>query len=130
MTNDQYFSSKGILLSIHDFQGDIQLINNTINNNFIYIPSAAFTNHPKYSNTEFEQESQNAGDINTYIRDVEDNKIETMFSDTLFFEVLSNTKLSSTDHLHFMNYYRHKEFDTRDKGFQSYSCIFIENVHS
>ena len=45
--------SKGIMLSIHDFHGNIELHKNLINNNMIYIPSATYTNHPKFDREEF-----------------------------------------------------------------------------
>ena len=43
--------SKGLVLSINDFMGPIEVLNSTFNKNMVFFPSAAYSNSPKFNNT-------------------------------------------------------------------------------
>ena len=43
--------SKGLVLSINDFKGPIEVFNSTFNKNMVFFPSAAYSNSPKFNNT-------------------------------------------------------------------------------
>jgi hypothetical protein len=43
--------SKGLVLSINDFNGPVEVFNSTFNKNIVFFPSASYSNSPKFNNT-------------------------------------------------------------------------------
>jgi len=43
--------SRGLVLSLNNFQGPVEVINSTFNKNMVFFPSAAFSNAPKFNET-------------------------------------------------------------------------------
>ena len=41
--------SRGIIFTINNFNGPIEIFNSTFNKNMVFFPSAAFSNSPKYN---------------------------------------------------------------------------------
>ena len=46
-------NGKGFILSVHQFEGRIKVLNNKIDNNMVFIPSAIFTNFPKVNESHY-----------------------------------------------------------------------------
>ena len=40
-------------MSVHDFHGNIEILDNTFSHNMVFMPSAIYANYPKYNQTVF-----------------------------------------------------------------------------
>ena len=116
-------------MSIHDFNGQIELLDNTISQNMVFMPSAIYSNYPKYNQTDFNIS------ITDFILNNENQAPigdEPVSSDAdLFFKVKSPHFSVVKHDIHFLNYYDHdKHSEILKKKFKTMSCIFIENTQA
>ena len=103
-TKEQQSTSKGIVLSVRNFQGNIELLDNTIANNIVFIPAAEYTNRPKYNQTHVDPE------IDDFIKNFPEGNNQEIFGHVLYFIIKSTSKYITSD-MSFFNYYNNKDFE-------------------
>jgi hypothetical protein len=52
-TTNPYKESKGVVLSLHDFEGSVEFVNNNVTHNMVFIPSGIVANNQKFNQSSF-----------------------------------------------------------------------------
>ena len=50
---NQYAQSRGMVMTVNDFEGEVEFINNTVKHNMAFIPSAVLANSQKFNKSAF-----------------------------------------------------------------------------
>lgn len=101
-----------MILSIHDFSGPVEFLNNRVNHNTVFIPAAILSNVQKF----------NSSVLKPFIAEFERSP------DVLQFELNQTGALGHM--LHFLTYFDPSSQSERLKEYQSISPIFIKNVNA
>ena len=89
--------NKGIVITVKDFNGRVEVIGNKIDKNMVFIPSAIFSNSNKFNQTAF----------NPSISDFTYKKNTTLsktFGDNAFLDLVKYEPNILKHNIHFLNY--------------------------
>ena len=106
----QNSESTGMVLSLQDFTGVVEMINNTVSNNFAFIPSAILSNNQKFNQTVFNPP------FTTFVTN----------STVLEMEIKDTTILNHN--IHFLNYFDPRSSSESLLKYETQSPIMLRNV--
>ena len=114
--------NKGIVLTVKDFNGRVEVIGSKIDKNMVFIPSAIFSNSNKFNQTAF----------NPSISDFMYKKNTTLsktFGDDAFLELVKYEPNVLKHNIHFLNYIDPaSQAQILTDKYTSISPIYLENI--
>lgn len=119
---NRWSTSKGIVVSITDFGGPVEFINNTISKNMVFIPSAIFSNNQKFN------KSLVAPSLASF-RSEKDKKLG--YARDAYLEFKRNQTRLLYHYVHLLNYLEPPlQREILRDNFTSQSAIFLKNIQA